>query len=215
MTGPAELHALRLRTPRLELRLGGDAELEELAALAERGIHPPAQMPFAIAWSDGAGKPGFREEFVEYHRASLVHWAPDAWALNLLVWAEGALAGTQALTAESFARRRVVSTGSWLGVAHQRRGIGTEMRAAVLELAFRGLGALAAESGWLEGNDASRRVSERLGYRETGISVLSPRGAPVTSHDVRLSRDDWRPPTDVAITGLEPCLPLFGVAGAT
>jgi hypothetical protein len=37
------------------------------------------------------------------------------------------------------------------------------MRAAVLFLAFDGLGALAAESGALEGNDASSRVSGKLG----------------------------------------------------
>jgi hypothetical protein len=37
------------------------------------------------------------------------------------------------------------------------------MRAAVLFLAFDGLGAVAAESGALEGNDASSRVSGKLG----------------------------------------------------
>jgi RimJ/RimL family protein N-acetyltransferase len=53
--------------------------------------------------------------------------------------------------------------GSWPGRRYQRQGAGTEMRAAVLFLAFDGLGALAAESGALEGNDASSRVSGKLG----------------------------------------------------
>ena len=90
------------------------------------------------------------------------------WRLDLLVWEHGALVGTQGIGAKRFAEKRVASTGSWLGRAAQGRGIGTEMRAAVLELAFRGLGAAAATSGWLEGNAASGRVSEKLGYRRPG-----------------------------------------------
>jgi RimJ/RimL family protein N-acetyltransferase len=81
----------------------------------------------------------------------------------------------------------------------------------VLELGFRGLGAVAATSGWLEGNAASGRVSEKLGYHETGVSEISPRGTPVPHHDVRLDRDAWRSPVQVEIAGLDDALPLFGV----
>jgi len=83
------------------------------------------------------------------------------------------------------------------------------MRAAVLELAFRGLDAEAATSAWLEGNDASRRVSEKLGYRETYLSSKSPRGTPVVSHEVRLERAGWRCPFPVEIDGLAECLHLL------
>ena len=86
------------------------------------------------------------------------------------------------------------------------------MRVAVLELAFRGLGAVAATSGLLEGNRSSARVSEKLGYVETGISEISPRGVPVPHHDLRLEREDWVAPFPVEISGLEPALPLFGAA---
>ena len=65
-------------------------------------------------------------------------------------------------------------TGSWLGASFQGHGYGTEQRAAVLELAFRGLGANAAISGALEHNIASQRVSTKLGYRQTGTSERSP-----------------------------------------
>ncbi len=84
------------------------------------------------------------------------------------------------------------------------------MRAAVLELAFRGLGALAAESSWLEGNDASRRVSEKLGYVGYTLGEKSPRGVPVVEHGVEIERDAWRCPVPVTIEGLDTCLPLFG-----
>ncbi len=205
------LFGLRLTTPRLALRVGTVGEVRALGELAQRGIHPAEEMPFGVAWSDRTGFPGFLEEFAAYHRVGLTGWAADAWRLELLVWESGRLVGVQGMTGERFGEERVVATGSWLGQQAQGRGIGTEMRAAVLELAFRGLGAEAATSGWLEGNAASQRVSEKLGYRETGISEMSPRGLPVPHHDIRIERADWHGrPSSVQLSGIERCLPLFG-----
>ena len=205
------LYGLRLRTPRLELRLGSHDELIALAYVAEDGIHPPEEMPFGVPWSDGIGKPGFVDEFVAFHEAQLAGWSLDEWHLNLLVWAEGQLAGTQAVGAERFAETGVARTGSWLGARVQRRGYGTEMRAAVLELAFRELGAVAAESSWIEGNRSSARVSEKLGYHEIEVSEIAPRGVSVPHHKVQVDRDSWHCPVPVEISGLEACLPLFGL----
>jgi RimJ/RimL family protein N-acetyltransferase len=207
------LYELRLRTPRLELRLGSHEELVELALLAEEGVHPPEEMPFAIAWTDSIGEPGFVGSAVAYHEGHLTSWTPESWQLNLLVWEHGELVGTQGMVAEDFGERRSVHTGSWLGRRFQRRGIGTEMRAAMLELAFRGLGAARAESSWLEGNEASRRVSEKLGYVEYALGEKSPRGTPVVEHGVEVERTAWRCPIAVEIEGLGPCLPLFGLSG--
>lgn len=203
------LFGLRLVTPRLVLRLPAGEELLELARVAERGIHPPDEMPFAVAWTDDFSI----ERFLAHHEAARERWRPDSWSLLLGVWAEGRLAGCQEVAADDFPTRRTVETGSWLGRDFQRRGYGTEMRAAVLELAFRGLGALAAESGALAGNVASARVSEKLGYRPAGEGVCSPRGTPVREQRYRLERNDWEaaehPP--VGIEGLGQCLPLFGL----
>jgi RimJ/RimL family protein N-acetyltransferase len=215
VTDVAPLYDLRVRTPRLELRLGSHEELVDLARLAERGVHPPEEMPFAIAWTDRIGEPDYLEGFLEFHEGALARWSPDDWTLNLLVWERGELVGSQGVLAERFAEQPVVSTGSWLGQAHQGKGIGTEMRTAVLELAFCGLGATRAESSWLEGNDASRRVSEKLGYVPAGTRTQSPRGEPVADHVVAIERTDWRSPVEVEIEGLEPCLPLFGVSEAS
>jgi RimJ/RimL family protein N-acetyltransferase len=212
MTGLEPLYELRVRTPRLELRLGSHDELVELANLAEQGVHPPEDMPFAIAWTDGIGKPDFVETTVAWHERHLTDWSPENWTLNLLVWEDGRLVGTQGMLAERFGERRTVHTGSWLGRAYQRRGIGTEMRAAVLELAFRGLGATRAESSWLEGNEASRRVSEKLGYVEYTIGKKSPRGTPVVEHGVEIESAAWRSPIAVEIEGVEACLRLFGLS---
>jgi RimJ/RimL family protein N-acetyltransferase len=207
----APLGALRLVTPRLELRLGDPGEILALGRLAEDGIHPPDRMPFAVPWTDRAGEPDFLDSFVEFHAQARRAWRPEAWDLHLLVRAGGELVGTQTLSAEDLATGRTVSTGSWLGRRFQGRGIGTEMRAAVLELAFRGLGAEAACSGALAGNDASLRVSEKLGYVQVGTSTVAPRGELVDHRDLRLERAAWRAPVPVEIEGLAPCLALFGI----
>jgi len=207
----APLFDVRLRTPRLELRLGTPVEIDELGRLAQCGIHPPEKMPFAVAWSDRIGVSTFPADFRAYHAGLVTAWRPEAWRIDFLVWDSGLLVGAQGISSTDFPSERTVETGSWVGAAHQGRGIGTEMRAAALELIFRGLGAVAATSGWLDGNRSSARVSEKLGYRETSVSEMSPRGVPVPHHDLRLERQDWVSPVPVEITGLEPALPLFGV----
>jgi RimJ/RimL family protein N-acetyltransferase len=167
-------------------------------------------MPFFVPWTDGIGKPGFVDGFVDFHLTQREEWRPDDWHLLLGVWVEGVLAGSQGaeLTAP-----RTAETGSWLGQRFQHRGVGTEMRAAVLGLLFDGLGFAVATSGALEGNLASARVSEKLGYEEAGEDLASPRGVPVRRRKFRLTRERWeaqkRPPVEVE--GLEACLPLFGV----
>lgn len=201
------LFDLRLRTPRLELRLPEQKELDALLEVAREGIHPPQFMPFAIAWTDDPELTGF----LPYHESRRVDWSPDAWHLELGVWLEGEPVGVQAVTGEHFMQKRAVGTGSWLGQRFQRRGVGTEMRTAILELAFRGLGAEVARSGAIDGNLASLRVSQKLGYQDVGRSTVAPRGEVVGHTDLELRKEDWRPLVPVEIEGLEPCLSLFGL----
>ena len=63
------------------------------------------------------------------------------------------------------------------------------MRAAVLELAFAGLGAQVAVSGHAEGNAQSMRVSEKLGYETVGEGFVEPRGYPIRQVMLELPRD--------------------------
>lgn len=206
------LDSLLLRTPRLELRLPTVEEVLELARVAERGIHPPEEMPFGVAWSDHIGEEHWPASFLEFHEAARRDIRPEEWSLEFVTFLDGRPIGTQAVLASDFARTKLVRTGSWLGGEFQRRGYGTEQRSAVLALAFDGLGADAAISGAIEGNIASARVSEKLGYVAAEVGTVSPRGEPVQHTDYRLDRETWsrveHPP--VKITGLEPCLPLLG-----
>jgi RimJ/RimL family protein N-acetyltransferase len=205
------LYGLRLRTPRLELRLGTRDELVTVHELARQGIHPPDEMPFENPWTDRSDDADFVEQCVAFHEDALREWRPDRWSFNPLVFLAGRPIGSQGMRAEGFPSRREVDTGSWLGKAFQGQGLGTEMRAAMLELAFRELGARAAASGSIFGNESSKRVSEKLGYRIVGTSTLAPRGELVEKYDFRIEREEWRCPFDVTLQGVEPCLPLFGL----
>jgi RimJ/RimL family protein N-acetyltransferase len=168
-------------------------------------------MPFFVPWTDGIGKPGFVDDFVGFHREGRESWSPGYWHILLGVWAGPELIGIQGSDARDFVTRRTAETGSWIGQRFQRQGYGTEMRAAILAFLFDGLGADVATSGALEGNAASARVSEKLGYSRAGENIAAPRGEPVSNRLFRLERADWRPLFEVEIVGLEPCLPLFGV----
>jgi RimJ/RimL family protein N-acetyltransferase len=201
------LMGIRVRTPRLELRLPTDEEILELYRVAEAGIHPPDEMPFFIPWTDTLNE----QDFVAYHRDGRESWSPEKWRANLVTFLDGRPIGTQGLEAAEFGTKREVETGSWLGQAHQSRGYGFEQRAAVLEFAFRGLDAHAATSGALVHNVASQRISEKLGYHVTGTREIAPRGEPVLHYDYRIERDEWRCPIPVEIDGLEPARPLFGI----
>jgi len=206
------LFDIRVRTARLELRVPTDDDFSGLLDAVASGIHDPAFMPFAIPWTDIA-EPGRTRNTVQHWWRARAEWKPEQWNLPLMVTRDGQPLGFQDAMAEQFAVLRTVTTGSWLRRDAQGQGIGKEMRAAVLHVAFEGLGADVACSAALVGNDASAGVSEALGYEFDGWERKAPRGTPVDVRRYRLTRERWesRPRIDVDIEGLEPCLPMFGL----
>ncbi len=208
------LFGLRLRTPRLEIRLPADDELIALAGVAERGIHPPETMPFRVPWTDGAGSPSFVDDFLAFHLGAREGWRSESWSLLLGVWLGEEPIGAHDARGENFGAERRIETGSWLGRSFQGQGLGTEMRHAVLHLGFAGLGARTAVSGAFEDNAASARVSEKLGYVAAGEAFQEPRGVPQRELIFKLERERWaaqeHPP--VELDGLEACRALFGVS---
>jgi len=205
------LFALVLRTPRLELRLPSLEQLAALGRLADDGVHDPAAMPFTVPWTDLP--PGERSRAVlQYHWSTWAELRPARWRLEFAVLAQGGVVGLQGMGVRDFAVTGEVGTGSWLGARHQGRGIGTEMRAAVLHLAFAGLGADCAVSAAHTDNLASQAVSRKLGYAEDGICRVAVRDRLVVDQRFRIDRAAWQAhrTVPVEIEGLEPCLPLLG-----
>ena len=208
---PWPLFDLRLRTPRLELRLPTDDDLLELVRVAREGVVEEGRTFFAVPWHE-LPSPAFERQFLQHWWESRGSWSPTNWSIGFAIVADGQPIGIQDLMARNFAVRKTVVSASWLGRAYQGRGYGTEMRAAVLTLAFDGLGAEVAESGYFEGNGASAGVSAKLGYVANGDDVWAVGRHRAVEHRLRIGRDTWRRDlVPVTIDGLEPCLKLFGV----
>ena len=209
---PWPLRGLVVRTPRLELRPDDDAGLAELVAVAHRGVHPPGQMPFEVAWTD-ADPRHLGRDTLQYHWRNRAEVGPESWMVPFLVRLDGRVIGSQHLRAVDLALTGEVSTGSWLGMSYQGRGLGTEMRAAVLGLAFDHLGAERARSEAFTDNPASLGVSRRLGYREDGSRTVVVRGRPRQQTRLLLHRADFqahRPAWTPTVSGLDACRALLG-----
>jgi len=203
---------LRLQTPDLELRWPSPDDLGALADLAAPGVHDPEVQPFMVPWTDTSPEERARGT-LQYHWSRWGAWKPSNWVLTLAVLRDGVVVGTQDVGGRDYAVLREVHTGSWLGQRYQGQGIGTQMRAAVLHLAFDGLGAQWAISAAFENNPASLGVSRKLGYRDDGVDWYQVRGRPELSRRLRLDRAGWEAArtVPVQIHGLPPCLPLFGL----
>jgi RimJ/RimL family protein N-acetyltransferase len=206
------LFDLRITTPRLELRYPSDPDLFALAGRLAEGVHDPASMPFTEPWT--------RTESPELERNALRHWwslraalAPERWSLAFAVFDQGNVVGVQNVGAQHFAVARTVTTGSWLVRSEQGRGVGKEMRAAVLHLAFAGLGADEAHTDAFEDNPASLGVTRALGYEPNGSRVQDREGHPTRTLAYVMTRTTWeaRRRDDIEIYGLEPCLRFLGL----
>jgi len=196
----------------LELRYPTEAELPAFAAVIQNGIHPAAEMPFGIAWTDQAPQTRNISSY-QWWMGSRGRWSVDEWFVTLGVWERGRAIGFQDMRAERFAVYRTVSTGSWLGQAFQGRGVGKLMRQAILTLAFDHLGAEVAETEAFLDNRASNRVSLAVGYEPNGFGRLAPRGVARETQKFRLTVDGWRsrPRPTVTVEGLDECRRVFGL----
>lgn len=207
------LFDLRIRTPRVELRYPSDQDLAVLAHLASEPVHDPGYMPFATPWTRAPASERRRNalQFWWRQRANL---DINRWDLPFMVLDGGEAVGVQELGGSRFAVTRSVFTGSWLVQRHQGRGIGKEMRAAVLHLAFAGLGAAEAHTSSFEDNPASLGVTRALGYRPNGVKIDDREGEPVRHLRFLLTRAEWerRRRADIEIENLQPCLGLLGLA---
>ena len=206
------LYDVVVRTPRLELRLPDEAQLVALAKLAGEGVHDPSWMPMG-GWTDQPS-PQLERGVLHWHWGQRANWRPEHWSFDVVVLVDGEVVGTQGMAGRDFAVLRGVDTGSWLGRRFQGQGLGKEMRAAMLHLAFDGLGALVANSVFWHDNAPSRGVSASLGYEPNGERWSVRRGERDREELVTLRRERWleRRRDDITIEGLDDAaLELFGI----
>lgn len=190
------LFDLTLATPRLELRPIRDEDIPAAVAAAASGIHETGRNPFSTPWTalpaDQLGP-----NMARWYWRCRAEATQENWTVLLGVWHEGSFIGCQDVGAKDFASLRTVTTGSWLRQSVQGRGLGKEMRAAVVLYAFDRLGAEAAESEAAAWNEASLGVSRALGYEPNGTSRKAWGDVVETLQHVRVTpetfkRPDWQ-----------------------
>jgi RimJ/RimL family protein N-acetyltransferase len=193
------LQSLVLTTPSLELRGMTEADALALGRLRPEDLESDPERPSI----------GYDVE-QSYWRAN-GDWKVEEWTLPFSVRHEGLLVGVQALEGKHFLALRVVDSWSWLLPSARGKGLGKQMRAAILELAFGHLGAAEAVSEAWDDNAASLGVSRALGYIDNGVDRHKRAEGAGRMQRIRLDAASWTPPVPVTVTGLEECLPLFGL----
>lgn len=166
-----DVHAplgLRVASGDLELRGITDEHLPRLAEVALEGVHDPARMPFTFPWTDAPAEE-LPSRFAQYHWQCRAEWGPRKWQLNLGVWHRGELIGVQGASSTDYLVTHTAESGSWLGLRHQGRGIGTRMRRMLCALLLDHLDAWWVTSGFFTDNPASGAVSRKVGYVANGV----------------------------------------------
>lgn len=153
-----------------------DPTAAALAELAGNGVHPRDRMPFTFPWT-AVAEDELPANFVQYQWRTRADFRPDAWSLNLAALHRGELIGTQGVTTTDFLLTRTGETGSWLGQAHQGRGLGTAMRQVFCAFLFDHLGFTEITSAAFADNLASLAVSRKTGYRPDGRRRVTRRRA--------------------------------------
>ncbi|HEY0118413.1 MAG TPA: GNAT family protein [Cellulomonas sp.] len=190
----------------LELAWANDELLFALAREAAQGVHGELSMPFVVPWTRGTSAQVGRS-VLQYGWGRRGVLSPGDWCLQLAVLRDGQVLGLQDAFTRSYPVTRTAETGSWLGLRHQRQGVGWRMRLLVLHLLFEGLGAATATTAAFDDNPGSLGVTRKLGYRENGTTTVVRDGAATVSRSFRMDREDW----DARPDWMRPQVELHGV----
>lgn len=205
------LFGLELTTPRLTLRPVTDSHLPAAVEAAKSGIHEPGKSPFSTPWAEVLPEE-LGPNMARWHWRSRAESTPESWSLILGIWHDGELVGCQDVGAKDFATLKTVSTGSWLKQSVQGRGLGKEMRAAVVLYAFDWLNAEVAESEAAVWNAASLGVSRSLGYELNGVTRTGWGDKVVDVQNIRLTPATFkRPDWTLKVEGHEAAAKFLGV----
>ncbi len=96
----------------------------------------------------------------------------------------------------------VYETGYWVSPQYAGQGMATEAANAAIRYAFGHLGAKAISIGYFDGNEASRRIVEKLGFEKLQVAHKAATrcldNAKLDRHEYILSSPDTLPELDVS-----------------
>ena len=131
-----------------------EADAYDLCAVVPEDLEHNPRLPMV---SPGAN-------VLQAYWTELGQWRTNDWILPFTVVLDDVPVGLQALEGKDFPVRRTVDTHSWLVPSRRGRGLGKQMRAAVLSLAFDHLGTQYAITEAWQDNAASSALARPLGY---------------------------------------------------
>jgi RimJ/RimL family protein N-acetyltransferase len=205
---------LQVHTPRLLLLGATDELLEQLVPVVRQGVVTAEPWPFDDPMSLYKDSPDREWSWLRGVWAGRCKVSDDFWRLYFVVVVDGKPVGMQDLIGLNFAALGTVETFSWLSPDVRGRGLGKEMRQAVLHLAFEGLGARQAETGAFVDNGASNGVSQAVGYVHNGFGWATRRGEAAEENRWLLTRQRWseRRRDDIDLSGVGECLPVLRIS---
>ncbi|ROR66930.1 GNAT family N-acetyltransferase [Agrococcus jenensis] len=205
---------VRVTTPRIQLAGATDELLAELQQVVHDGKATADPAPYDDPMSLYEADPDVRVrkwlQAIWRGRGSVT---PDFWRLQFVVVVDGRPVGMQDLIGDRFSTYGTAVSFSWLSSDERRRGIGVEMRQAILHLAFDGFGASEATTEAFLDNAGSDGVSRSVGYEPNGLVWASRRGEPGLMQRWRLTREAWleRRRDDIDLRGVEDCKATLGL----
>ena len=156
-------HLMPIVTPRLILRPPALADLDAIQAAKEEAW-PELQRWMTWAFENQRSRQAMEESIrrvMDYQKQAGI-----------------ALAGFHRMNGDFVVRTAlevtrepdVYETGYWVSPKYGRQGMATEATNAAIRYAFRHLGAKAISIGFFDGNDPSRRIVEKLGFRKLRVA---------------------------------------------
>lgn len=206
------LYGLRIRTPRVELRIPTNSDIKLLHRVARGGVHDTSVMPFEDGWTDRA-EPDFGRNMQAELRQGRNSLGRAQWNVPFIVRARdtgGTAIGVQWLHATDVPGQ--VETSMWLAQRVQGKGYGREMTAAALGFAFDHLRIDEAVAGAFAFNEAARSVARAFGFTETPGDALVNRGEPAEYVRLTLDAATYRAlaePVPVQVSGFDRVQAMF------
>src|SRR5690242_17962372 len=156
-------HLMPIVTPRLILRPPALGDLDSIQA-AKEAAWPDLQRWMAWAFDDQRSRQAMEDSIrraIDYQSQASIQ-----------------LAGFHRINGDFVVRTAldltdetdVYETGYWVSSKYARVGMATEAANAAIRYAFGHLGAKAISIGYFDGNEPSRRIVEKLGFRKLGVA---------------------------------------------
>lgn len=188
-------HLMPIVTPRLILRPPALGDLDSIQAAKEEAW-PDLQRWMSWAFDDQRSRAAMEDSIrrvMDYQNQAGI-----------------ALAGFHRISGDFVVRTAldptdepdVYETGYWVAPKYAGQGMATEAANAAIRYAFGHLGAKAISIGYFDGNEASRRIVEKLGFQKLRVAHNAATrcldGAKLDRHEYILTSPDALPELDVS-----------------